>query len=198
MHLPVVPLEGRFVRLEPFTPELKDEVRAALDVDPDTWALLTLDAQGPAFDGWWDAAMRETAEGRRTPFAVRRLSDGAVVGTTSRLDVQPAHRCFQIGWTFYRPDARGGVVNPECKLLLLKSGFEAGAERIEFLVDARNARSQAAVLKLGAVREGVLRRHRVTWTGWVRDSVVFSIVRDEWPAVQARLTARCYEAAVTA
>jgi RimJ/RimL family protein N-acetyltransferase len=194
MDLLAKPLTGRHVRLEPFAPALKDEVRAALDCDPETWALLTLDGRG-AFDGWWDGALREAAAGTRVPFAVRRLADGAVVGTTSRLELRPEHRSFQIGWTFYRPDARGGAVNPECKLLLLKSGFEAEAERIEFWVDARNARSQAAVLKLGAVREGVLRRHRVTWTGWVRDTVVFSIIRDEWPAVEARLSERCYGAA---
>jgi RimJ/RimL family protein N-acetyltransferase len=194
MHLPVAPLEGRFVRLEPFTQDLKDEVRSALDVDPEAWSLQTINGRGEGFEGWWAGAMRETARGDRSPFAVRRLADGAVVGTTSRLDIRPEHRVFQIGWTFYRPEVRGGVVNPECKLLLLESGFEAGAQRIELMVDLRNLRSQAAVLKLGAVKEGVLRRHKLTWTGHVRDTVVFSIVPDEWPAVRDRLRERVYGA----
>ena len=183
-------LTGRFVRLEPFAPALEAEVRQALDVDPEGWAMLSIAAHGPRFDGWWAAAMAEAAGGRRIPFAVRRLDTGEVVGATSLQEIRAPHRGVEIGSTFYRPDQRSSSVNPECKRLLLAYAFEAGAIRVELVVDARNRRSQAAVLKLGAKQEGVLRKHKTTWTGYVRDTMVFSITDDEWPHVRAGLEAR--------
>ena len=183
-------LEGRFVRLEPFTPDLREPVRRALDGDDETWTLMSSSGQGGHFAGWWAQALAETDAGLRIPFAVRRLADGAVVGTTSFLALRPAHGGVEIGATFYAPDARGGPVNPECKRLLLAQAFGAGAVRVEFMVDVRNLRSQAAVAKLGAVREGVLRRHKITWTGHVRDTAVFSVTDLEWPAVRAGLDER--------
>jgi RimJ/RimL family protein N-acetyltransferase len=183
-------LTGRFVRLEPFTPALEPEVRAALDVDEEAWSIMSTSAMGPHFDSWWAKATADIESGRRFPFAVRRLDDGKVVGTTGLSEIRPAHRGLEIGGTFYRPEARSGPVNPECKRLLLAHAFAAGAVRVEIIVDTRNQRSQAAVLKLGAKREGVLRKHKVTWTGFVRDTAVFSIVDDEWPAVRAGLDAR--------
>jgi RimJ/RimL family protein N-acetyltransferase len=183
-------LAGRFVRLEPFTPELEPEVRAALDVDEETWSIMSSSAMGPHFDGWWSTAMAEAAAGRRIPFAIRRLGDGKVVGTTSLSDFRPAHRSLHIGATFIHPEARSGPANPDSKRLLLARAFAAGAVRVEIIVDTRNRRSQAAVLKLGAKPEGVLRKHKITWTGFVRDTAIFSIVDDEWPAVRAALEAR--------
>jgi N-acetyltransferase len=85
---------------------------------------------------------------------------------------------------------RGGFVNPEAKMLMLDHAFASGAVRVQFRVDSRNQRSQAAMTKLGAVREGMLRRDRLTWTGYIRDTVVFSILDDEWPAVKLRLEQR--------
>lgn len=183
-------LTGRFVRLEPFAPALEAEVRRALDVDPEAWAIMSTAADGPRFDGWWAAAMAEAAAGRRIPFAVRRLDTREIVGTTSLLEIRAPHRSLEIGATFYRPDQRSGPVNPECKRLLLACAFEAGAIRVELVVDTRNLHSQAAVLKLGAKPEGVLRKHKTTWTGFVRDSAVFSITDEEWPQVRAGLDAR--------
>ena len=106
----------------------------------------------------------------------------------------PGHRqgnaTLEIGGTYYRPELRGGAVNPAAKRLLMAHAFESGARRVQYKVDAINARSRAAVLKLGAIQEGILRQDRVTWTGRVRDTVVFSILADEWPAVRERLDAR--------
>jgi RimJ/RimL family protein N-acetyltransferase len=183
-------LTGRFVRLEPFAPALESEVRRALDVDPEGWAIMSTAADGPRFDGWWTQALAEAAAGRRIPFAVRRLDTGDVVGTTSLLEIRALHRSVEIGATFLRPDQRSSPVNPDCKRLLLAYAFEAGAVRVELVVDTRNQRSQAAVMKLGAVKEGVLRKHKTTWTGFVRDTAVFSITDDEWPGVRAGLDAR--------
>jgi RimJ/RimL family protein N-acetyltransferase len=109
---------------------------------------------------------------------------------TSYLAIDAAHRRLEIGATYYRPQARGGIVNPATKRLLLAHAFEAGANRVAFRVDALNARSQAAVLKLGATQEGVLREDRRIWTGRVRDTVVFSILAEQWPAVRERLDLR--------
>ena len=183
-------LEGRVVRLEPFAPELREAVRGALDCDSEAWALITVSGQGDRFPGWWRGVLDDVARGERIAYAVRRLSDGAVVGTTSYLNIRADHRGVEIGSTFYRPDTRGGAVNPECKLLLLEHAFAAGALRVELVTGSRNLRSQAAIAKLGAVREGVLHKHKVTWIGEVRDTVVFSITDEEWPAVRAGLETR--------
>ncbi len=132
----------------------------------------------------------DQAAGPRRAYAVRRLADGEVVGLTCFLALGTPEHTVEIGATFLRLDARGGPVNPEMKRLMLAHAFEHGALRVAFQIDARNLRSQAAVAKLGAVREGVLRRNRRTWTGHVRDTVVFSILDEEWPAVRERLDAR--------
>ena len=187
MHIESRTLEGRFVRLEPFTPELKAAVSAALATDVETWRIMVTNGGPEGFDGWW-ASLMET--GKPPMFAVRRLSDGEVVGASGYHDHRPEHLGVAIGHTWYRPDARAGPVNPECKLLLLEHAFAAGALRVEFHTDAINARSRAALRKLGAVEEGVLRRHKLTWTGRMRDTVMFSITDEEWPAVRKSLKAR--------
>lgn len=192
MKLLAAPLEGRFVRLEPFAPELQDELGAALDVDPQSWAMQYVNGQGAAFGAWWEAATAQVARGERIAFAVR-AADGRLVGTTSFHHISAVNRTVEIGSTFYRPEARGKAVNPETKLLLMDHAFERGALRVQMSVDSRNLHSQAACAKLGAVREGVLRRHLVTWTGQLRDTVVFSVIDGEWPAVRAGLEARVAE-----
>lgn len=190
MQLAARVLEDRDVRLEPYTGELRAEVQAALDVDPDAWEKLTLNGRGEAFDAWWDDAVQAQAKGERIPFAIRRRADGRVVGTSSYLHIQPKHRTLEIGATFLHPDARAGAVNPAAKRLLLGHAFEAGALRVELITDVLNTRSQAAIAKLGAVREGVLRNHRITWTGRERDTMVFSIIARDWPAVRDGLDRR--------
>jgi len=190
VKLEAVVLQDRFVRLEPFTPELKDEVQAALDCDPEAWNIMAGAAHGPHFEGWWASAMAGMANGSRIAWAVRRLSDGVLVGTTSLYEIRPEHRRCELGSTFYWPEARGGPVNPACKRLLLGHAFDAGAVRVEIITDAVNAASAAAIRKLGARDEGVLRKHKITWTGRIRDTAQFAILDDDWPAVRDRLDAR--------
>lgn len=190
MHLAVTTLEGRFVRLEPYGPGLKDEVRAVLDCDPDAWSLFATSGQGEHFEGWWSGALDQMARGVRVGYALRDTASGAVIGTSSFLDIRPQHRGAEIGATFLHPAARSGRANPEAKRLMLAHAFAAGAVRMELITDARNLRSQAAIAKLGAVREGVLRNERITWTGHIRDSVLYSITDAEWPDVRDRLDAR--------
>lgn len=190
MRLEAVALEDAFVRLEPFTGALKDEMGTALDCDPEAWNGMVSAAYGPHFDGWWEAALKAMATDARIAYAVRRRADGAVAGTTSLYEIRPEHRRCEIGSTFYRPDARGGSVNPACKRLLLDHAFSNGALRVEIITDALNAASQAAIRKLGARDEGVLRKHKITWTGRVRDTAQFAILDEDWPRVKAGLDAR--------
>lgn len=190
MALTAVELHDRFVRLEPFTAALEPEVRAALDIDPASWDIMVAAAYGPHFDGWWRSALGAMAQGTRIAWAVRRQGDGVVVGTTSLYEIRPEHRRCEIGSTFYRPEARGGPINPACKRLLLGHAFDAGAVRVEIITDAVNPASQAAIRKLGARDEGVLRKHKITWTGRIRDTAQFAVLDEDWPHVRARLEAR--------
>jgi len=190
MALAGVPLENRFVRLEPFTEGLKSEVGTALDCDAPSWDIMVSAAYGLHFDAWWGGAMKAMQQGARIAWAVRRLSDGAIVGTTSLYEIRPDHRRCEIGSTFYRPEARGGPVNPSCKRLLLGHAFDAGAVRVEILTDAINPGSQAAIRKLGARDEGILRKHKITFRGRVRDTAQFAVLDEDWPEVRARLDAR--------
>jgi RimJ/RimL family protein N-acetyltransferase len=148
-------------------------------------------ARGPEFDRWFDDALAQQSLGRQVPFAVRCRADQVVVGSTSYLDPVPRHLRVEIGSTWYTPAVWGTQVNPECKLLLLTHAFDVlGMNRVSLCTDAHNARSQAAIEKLGAMKEGVLRSHMVTQGGRIRDSVLYSIVIKEWPPVKARLVAR--------
>jgi RimJ/RimL family protein N-acetyltransferase len=185
-----VVLEDAFVRLEPLAADLKEPMRAALDCDPASWDIMVGAAYGPHFEGWWSSAMTGMADGSRVTWAVRRKSDGALAGTSSLYEIQPQHRRCEIGSTFYRPEARGGAVNPACKRLLFAHAFDSGAVRVEIITDAVNEGSQAAIRKLGARFEGRLAKHKITWTGRVRDTVMFAVTDDDWPAVRVGLDQR--------
>ncbi len=133
----------------------------------------------------------------RTPYTVRLRKGselgaaGSVVGTTSLGDLYLSDERLHLGWTAYTPHVWGTVVNPECKLLLLEHVFgDCGFGRVKIQTDLVNLRSQAAIERLGAVREGVLRRHRRRADGTFRDTVVYSILATEWPAVRAGLEER--------
>ena len=190
MSFPPSTLTGRSVQLEPLAEAHREVLRAAAD-DDRIWRHMVTVARGAEYDAWFDEALAQQAAGSRIPFAVRRLSDDAILGSTSYLDVVPKHKRVEIGWTWYRPDVWATVVNPECKLLLLTHAFEVfGVNRVALVTDRLNERSQAAIAKLGAVREGVLRSHMEVQSGRVRDSVVFSIVAADWPAVWEKLAAR--------
>jgi len=141
-------------------------------------------------DGWRkriDAAVAE----QRVMYTVRLQDDGRIVGTTSLGDSDLANERTHIGWTAYAPEVWSTKVNPECKLLLMTHAFEdCDFGRVKIQTDLVNERSQAAIAKLGATREGVLRRHMLRADGSRRDTVVYSVILDEWPAVKAALQAR--------
>lgn len=182
-------LTGNFVQLEPLSEAHREGLRKAA-ADPGLWAYMPVDGSGAGFDGWFDAGLQTHASGAHIAFAVRRLADGALAGSTRFLEIVPAHKRAEIGWTWYEKAAQAGMVNPECKYLLLDHAFAAGANRVELKTDARNARSRAAIAKLGAKEEGIFRAHMVVREGHIRDTVYFSVIRSEWPQVRAGLAAR--------
>lgn len=183
-------LIGRWVQLEPLAEQHRGPLRLAAE-DERIWAHMLVDARGPEFGPWFDYVLAQRQAGRQVPFAVRRLADQALVGSTSYLDPVSRHRRVEIGSTWYAPEVWGGHVNPECKLLLLAHAFEAlGLNRVQFCTDFRNLRSQAAIEKLGAVKEGVMRSHMITQGDRVRDTVLYSIISADWPTVKSRLLAR--------
>ena len=178
------------VRLEPLDATHRDGLARAAD-DPRIWTHMPIDASGKGFDGWFDASLQLALAGREAVWAVRTLSDGALVGSTRYLAIEPAHRRLEIGHTWYAPQVWRTQVNRACKLALMRYAFETlGFNRVELKTDNLNLRSQAAIAALGATREGVFRAHMVRRDGSLRDSVYFSVVRPDWPAVRERLAAR--------
>lgn len=184
--VPIV-LEDDFVRLEPLAESHRAAVLAAA-ADPRVWAVVPLPAGG--LDAYFDAALAAAKPDAHLPFVVIERASGALVGMTRFIDVRPVDAGLEIGSTWYVPAVWGGAVNPATKRLLLAHAFDLGYERVQLKTDLRNTRSQAAIAKLGAVREGVLRRHMRIADGRIRDTVYFSILAEEWPAVRARLDER--------
>lgn len=171
------------VRLVPLAEADREALRAACAEDVEIWQIYSFSMLGAAFDGWWARSIAPHAEWRM--FTIHR--NGALVGMTGYAPDARHPGVAEVGSTYLVPGARGGHVNRLAKWLLLSHLFRLGVRRVEFRVDDRNRRSQAAVLKLGALREGVLRRHKVTHTGFVRDTHLFAITGEEWPAVEAAL-----------
>lgn len=189
MDLKPAVLEDADVRLEPLEEAHREALRGPAD-DPTIWAYMTQRGDGPFFDPWFDKMLTASAGPSQISHAVIDTASGACVGHTAFLEISAHHARVEIGWTWYAASARGVRVNPACKRLLLARAFACGAQRVELKTHHLNQRSQRAIARLGAVREGVLRSHYATWTGERRDTVMFSILREEWPGVQAALQAR--------
>ena len=169
------PMTGDRCRAEPMTEAHREALRAACAEDPDIWQFWMLDF-GPS---GFDANFERIAE---LPWLRFMLYDGdELAGMSCFINPDERRGTVEIGNTYYRPKFRGTGFNRRAKAMMLKRAFDCGMRRVEFRVDNRNKRSQAAMKKLGAVREGVMRADRITWTGHVRDTVLFSILRDEWP-----------------
>lgn len=181
-------LTGRHVRLEPLTPRHRAALIAAAD-NPDLWKYVPFDAAA-GYAGKLDGIEAAMAAGREIAFAVVRLADETVVGSAAFMAIAPEHARVEIGAIWYRKDAQGTAVNPECMLLMLEHAFAAGFNRVEFKADSCNARSRAALRKLGATEEGIMRQHMWLPQGRFRDSVYYSILAAEWPVVHERLKRR--------
>jgi N-acetyltransferase len=184
-----VTLTGRHVRLEPITavhfdPLLRHGAEAEL------WQYTSYRRPDPreAFRAWFERVSQQQALGKMVGFVIQDLSRKEPVGGTTYLDIVEADRRLEIGNTWLGRSAWRTPLNTECKLLLLRHAFEViGMNRVQLKTDARNLRSQQAIERLGAAREGVLRNYQVMGDGFVRDTVMYSIIAPEWPAVRARL-----------
>jgi RimJ/RimL family protein N-acetyltransferase len=181
-------LIGEHVRLEPLAPSHLDGIMRAGEDDA-IWQWLPYRPRTrDEYAGWLDDALRAAAAGEQAPFATIDARTGEVAGSTRLFFVSPRDRRIEIGGTWLAPQAQRTAINTESKLLLLSHCFEAlGAVRVELKTDARNERSRAAIARIGARYEGVMRKHMLTRGGIHRDSVYFAIVDDDWPAVRARL-----------
>jgi RimJ/RimL family protein N-acetyltransferase len=184
-----VTLAGRFVRLEPLEERHRDDLLAAAAQDPETFRYMGSDLSAGAEA--WPAYLTDALGPDFVAWATVDAGTGRAVGSTRFGDIAPEHGRVEIGWTWIAPSHQRTAVNTEAKLLQLTYAFdELGAARVALKTDGRNLRSQAAIQRLGAVREGVLRRHIRMPDGFLRDTVYFSILADEWPAVKARLAKR--------
>lgn len=188
-------LSGRHVQLEPLAREHAEGLRAAA-ADGELWKLwFTSVPQPEAAEAYIDTALALQAEGRALPFVVRD-ADGVIVGSTRYGNIEAAHRRVEIGWTWYAQRVQRTALNTEAKRLLLAHAFERlDCIAVEFRTHWHNHRSRAAIARLGAKQDGVLRNHMLMPDGGVRDTVVFSIIASEWPAVRQGLDFRLARAA---
>jgi RimJ/RimL family protein N-acetyltransferase len=189
MELAARTLENAYVRLEPLEARHRAEAIAAAEADPAIFRHMPYPVAEHGFAPSFDWLLKERAAGRWIPHAVR-APDGRFVGQSCYLTIRERDAGVEIGGTWYVRDAQGTAINPAAKLALLDNAFAQGAERVEFKTDALNAQSRAALTKLGATFEGVHRRHMKRLDGTWRDSAYFSIVREDWAEVRARLESR--------
>ncbi len=190
-----VQLDGSTVVLEPLAAEHAEELWSAAQA-PEIWAWLAhIGSSRGYFDEWFRASLSSAESGLTGPFATRDRSSGQIVGSTRYLNLRPADRVVEIGWTWLNPNAWESGANVEAKLLMLERAFESlDLVRVEFKTDARNMRSRAAIAALGAQFEGILRNHMIVPDIGIRDSAYYSVIDAEWPTVRATLSERLLKA----
>lgn len=189
MQLAAATLTHASVRLEPFEPRHRAGLTAAAEADVDIFRHMAFAIAENGYGAWFDWLREEQAAGRWIPHALV-APDGRLVGQSCYLTLRPKDCGVEIGGTWVAREAQGAAINPAAKLLLLDHAFACGAERVEFKTDALNAQSRAALLKLGANFEGIFRRQMRRPNRTWRDNAYFSIIREDWPSVRARLEAR--------
>lgn len=184
-------LEGELVVLEPLRESHAEELWRAAQA-PEIWTWLApLGGDRELFDYWLRISLADGASGKEGVFAVRRRADDTVIGSSRYLNVRPADRVVEIGWTWFNPSAWGTGANVETKLLMLGHAFDTlECVRVELKTDARNERSRAAMAALPVQFEGILRKHMIVPGIGQRDSAYYSVIDDEWPAVRANLERR--------
>jgi RimJ/RimL family protein N-acetyltransferase len=184
-------LEGELVVLEPLRPDHADGLWEAAQA-PEIWPWLAhIGSSREYFDEWMRISLEASAEGREGVFATRDRGSGELVGSSRYLNVRPADRVVEVGWTWLNPKAWRTGINVEAKLLMFGHAFETlDCVRVELKTDARNERSRAAMAALPAQFEGVLRKHMIVPDVGVRDSAYYSVIDEEWPTVRANLERR--------
>jgi RimJ/RimL family protein N-acetyltransferase len=200
MKVVPITLEGTHVILEPLTIEHAPELFEA-GQDDEVWRYLSIPRPQNLIEmqAFIHGALSQQAAGHRLPFAIIDKTSGRAIGTTSYLEIQPQNKGIEIGWTWLGKAYWRSPRNTECKYLLLTHAFEAqGAIRVQLKTDSRNNISQNAIQRIGGVKEGTLRNHVIYPSGYIRDSVYFSILDREWSEVKARLEAKLAEYAPVA
>lgn len=189
MELSAKTLSHARVRLEPFEERHRAGLIEAAHADVSIFRHMPYPIATEGYGGWFDALRAEQAQGRWAPHAVI-APDGRIVGQTCYINPRPELDCVEIGGTWYAREAQGTAINPAAKLLLLDHAFASGAERVELKTDALNTQSRAAMLKLGCTFEGVMRKQMRRPDGTWRDNAWFSVIREDWPELKARIEAR--------
>lgn len=191
MEISPIILEGQHVRLEPLSLAHEESLIAAA-ADGELWnSTVTIVPSEETMKAYIETALKAQSQGHELPFVIIRKSSRQVVGTTRFYEIQTNDRRVAIGYTWLAAGAQRTAVNTEAKLLLLAHAFERWrCIRVELITDVLNRQSRAAILRLGAKQEGVLRSHMIMPDGRRRDSVCFSIIESDWPEVKARLEAR--------
>jgi RimJ/RimL family protein N-acetyltransferase len=186
-----VTLEGAHLRLLPLSLDHLDGL-CAVGLDEELWKWVptrVLDRQ--QMQAYLELALDEQRRGVSVPFTTTLKASGQIVGCTRYANISVPDGRLEIGWTWIGKPWQRSAVNTEAKYLMLRHAFEAlGCTRVELKTDGLNEKSRAAILRLGAKQDGVLRRHMMTYSGRIRDTVYFSILDDEWPAVKAGLEAK--------
>jgi len=189
MEVKPVVLTGRHVRLEPLT-EAHAPGLAKIGIGQTFWDYMLYGRMETLEDmqDWVKDIMARGARGTDLPFAVIHLESGRAAGATRYLNIMPNDRGLEVGGTWYSPEFQRTFVNTECKYLLFRHAFEIlGCIRVQIKTDSRNERSQKAIERIGAVKEGVLRNHMILPDGYIRHSVFYSILDSEWPGVKKKL-----------
>jgi RimJ/RimL family protein N-acetyltransferase len=186
-----VTLEGTHVRLEPLAAEHLPTLATAYEEDTSPYLYLGYSPSVLGWEAWLAEALGGQARGVYLPWATVLCATGAAIGSTRFGDIEPSHGRVEIGWTWLGKRYQHTAANTEAKLLQLRHAFDdLGATRVAFKTDGRNEGSQRALEAIGATREGVLRRHMRMPDGYIRDTVYYSILAEEWPDVRRRLEAR--------
>lgn len=189
MNIEPVTLEGEFVRLEPLNLEKHFADLCEVGLDYDLWRLITVQVETPDdMRKYLETALDEQRRGVSLPFATIEKQSGKAVGSTRFGNIDASNNRVEIGWTWIGKRWQRTFVNTEAKFLMLRHAFEIWkCNRVELKTDLLNSQSRAAILRLGAKEEGVFRKHIITQSGRIRDSVYFSILDDEWAEVKANL-----------
>jgi RimJ/RimL family protein N-acetyltransferase len=192
MKVTPVTLEGTRVRLEPLA-QSHQPALAAIGLDEDLWRWTPSMPVRTAEDmtAYIAFALAERDAGRALPFATVDRATGRVIGSTRYGAIEPRHRRVEIGWTWLGRDWQRTPANTEAKYLMLRHAFETlGCVRVELKTDALNERSRAAIRRIGALEEGILRQHMITTSGRLRDTVYYSVLDSEWAEVKTELERR--------
>jgi RimJ/RimL family protein N-acetyltransferase len=184
-------LEGQHVRLEPLSLDHLDPL-CEVGLDADLWQWTVTQIHSPEdMRRYVEAALDQQQAGTALPFATVERASGTVVGSTRYLNIDQQHRRVEIGSTWLARPWQRTALNTEAKYLMLRHAFDTlGCIRVEFKTDVLNERSRRAIQRLGAIEEGILRHHVITQKGRVRDTIYYSMLAGEWPAVRTHLEAR--------